>query len=60
MINVFIEEGKFPGILKQAHVTPINEKGDNEDPDEYRPIPITSSLAKVFERILREQMNEYF
>ena len=29
------------------------------DPDNYRPISITSSLAKVFEQILREQMNEY-
>ena len=30
-----------------------------KDPDNYRPISITSSLAKVFEQILREQMNEY-
>ena len=59
MINAFIEEGKFPEHLKQAHVIPIYKKGDNEDPDNYRPISITSSLAKVFEQILREQMNEY-
>ena len=59
MINAFIEEGKFPEHLKQAHVIPIYKKSDNEDPDNYRPISITSSLAKVFEQILREQMNEY-
>ena len=58
MINAFIEEGKFPDYLKQAHVIPIYKKGDNEDSDNYRPISITS-LAKVFEQILREQMNEY-
>ena len=59
MVKAFIEEGKFPEHLKQAHVIPIYKKGDNEDPDNYRPISITSSLAKVFEQILREQMNEY-
>ena len=59
MMNAFIEEGKFPEHLKQAHVIPIYKKGDNEDPDNYRPISITSSFAKVFEQILREQMNEY-
>ena len=59
MIKAFIEEGKFPEHLKQAHVIPIFKKGDNEDPDNYQPISITSSLAKVFEQILRERMNEY-
>ena len=59
MINAFIEDGKFPEHLKQAYVIPIFKKGDNEDPDNYRPISITSSIAKVFEQILREQMNEY-
>ena len=31
MVNAFIEEGKFPEHLKQAHVIPIFKKGDNED-----------------------------
>ena len=53
MINAFIEGGKFPEHLKQAHVIAIYKKGDNEDPDNYRPISITSSLASVFEQILR-------
>ena len=59
MINAFIEEGKFPENLKQAHVIAIYKKGDNEDPHNYRPISITTSVAKVFEQILGEQMNEY-
>ena len=37
IINAFIEEGKFPEHLKQAHVIPIYKKGDNDDPDNYRP-----------------------
>ena len=59
MINAFIGEGKFPEHLKQAHVILIHEEGENEDPDNYRPMSITSSLAKGFEQILREQLNEY-
>ena len=50
MINAFTEGGKIPEHLKQAHVTPIYKKGDSADTDNYRPISITSSLAKVFEQ----------
>ena len=58
MTNAFIEEGKYQEHLKQAHVIPIYKKGDNEDPDNYRPISIKSSLANVYEQLLRVQMNE--
>ena len=59
VINAFIEECKSPEHLKQAHVVSIYKKGDNENPDNYSPISITSSLAKAFEHSLSEQMNEY-
>ena len=59
MINAFIEEGKFQEHLKQANVLPIYRKGDIEDPDNYRQISFRSSLAQIFEKILRKRMNEY-
>ena len=49
----------FPEDLKKAVVTPIFQKRENPLPENYRPISITSSLAKLFERLLREQTLHY-
>ena len=59
LANTFIQEGRFPNHLKQAYVIPIHKKGDCEDPNNYRPISITAALAKIFEKVLREQMSNY-
>ena len=59
MNKTFISENRFPTHLKQAFVVPIFKKGDTEDPSNYRPISITPALAKVFEKILQQQMIEY-
>ena len=56
LINAFLTEGKFPNHLKQAYVVPIFKKGDYEEPNNYRPISITSALSKIFENILRDQI----
>ena len=50
LINQFITEGKFPEYLKKACATPLFEKGNPEDPLNYRPISVTSALSKIFER----------
>ena len=59
LINAFLNEGKFPSDLKQAHVCPIFKKGDTEDPNNYRPISITATLSKVFEKVICEQITNY-
>ena len=59
LVNTFIQEGRFPNHLKQAFVIPIYKKGDCEDPSNNRPISITAALAKIFEKVLREQMSNY-
>ena len=55
LFNQFLAEGKFPEALKKAVVTSFFKKGENSLPENYRQKSITSSLAKVFERLLREQ-----
>ena len=42
-----------------ADIIPIHKKGDTTDPTNYRPIAITCTLSKVFERLLMKQMNDY-
>ena len=57
LINAFIEESKFPNHLKSAFVIPIFKKGDCENPINYRPTSITPALAKLFEKVLHEQVS---
>ena len=45
--------------MKLAYVTPIFKKGDKLDSTHYRPISVTPSCAKIFERLLLNQMMEF-
>ena len=56
LLNAFLNEGKFPGDLKHAHVCTIIKKGDNEDLNNHRPISNTAALSKDFEKVIREQI----
>ena len=57
--NEYINANTFPENLKEAYVTPIYKKGDRHNPENYQPILVTPTLAKIFERLLLEQMSEH-
>ena len=59
LINEFISESSFPTDLKKALVSPLYKKGNTEDPTNYRPISITGAMAKIFEQVIRNQINDY-
>ena len=59
IFNDCIQEKVFPTILKDAHITPIFKKGDVSVLTNYRPISVTPTFAKVFERLLLNQLLEY-
>ena len=59
LLNDCIQEKFFPTIHKDAHITPIFKKGDVSVLTNYRPIPVTPIFAKVFERLLLNQLIEY-
>ena len=56
VVNECINENTFPIILKKSHVTPIYKNGDRLEPENYRPISVTPTLAKIFERLLLVQI----
>ena len=58
LINEFISESSFPTDLKRALVSPLYKKGNTEDPTNYRPISVTGALAKIFEQVIRNQIND--
>ena len=51
IVNKSIEQGQFPNDLKIARVIPLYKKGSKQDPRNYRPVSILSSLSKIIEKI---------
>ena len=59
IFNDCIQEKVFPTILKDAHIAPIFKKGDVSVWTNCRPISVTPTFAKVFERLLLNQLVKY-
>lgn len=55
-----IDKAVFPDNCKLADVTPVHKQGNKMDKSNYRPISILPPMAKVFERLLSEQLSKHF
>lgn len=60
MINLSIETCSFPDRLKEAQVTPIYKKSDPFLKNNYRPVSILPIPSKFFEKVMSEQLSEFF
>ena len=54
-----LPSGEIPQIWKHAHAAPIHKKGDKTDPNNYRPVSLTSSVGKILESIIRDDLQSY-
>ena len=59
IFNQSVSQGIFPDDWKCAKVTPLFKQGDLDDLNNYRPISVISVMAKVFERIVYDQLYAY-
>ncbi|XP_050508952.1 probable RNA-directed DNA polymerase from transposon BS isoform X1 [Diabrotica virgifera virgifera] len=59
LVNSNFAVGKWPAQLKQTVVVPIHKKGDPKLTKNYRPISIISSLCKILEKALKNQLVKY-
>lgn len=61
LINFSKREGTFPDFMKVGTLTPLyKKKGDRKLLNNYRPITVLPTEAKIYEKILYSQLNKYF
>ena len=57
--NSSMESGVFPDLWKLARVTPIFKSGNKSDAKNYGPISIISVFARIFEKIVHDQLHNF-
>ena len=60
IFNMSIDTQQFPSEWKTAKVIPLFKNGQRSLLDNYRPISILPVVSKLMERILYNQIHEYF
>ena len=51
--------GIFPQEWKASRVSPVYKNGSRNNPSNYRPISVIPTVAKIFEKIVYDQLYEY-
>ena len=59
ILTASINTGIFPNEWKESMVSPVYKSGARNDPSNYRPISVIPVIAKIFERIVYDQLYEY-
>ena len=60
IINKCILHGTVPDEMKVSKIKPLFKKGDVTLLNNYRPISLLPCVSKIFERVLFNQLYEYF
>ena len=56
IFNNSVETGIIPENWKSANVTAIHKKGSRQEPENYRPISLTSVVCKTMERLIKGRL----
>ena len=59
LFNLSIKSGVFPNDWKLAKVSPINKTGERNDANNYSPISVLPTIARIFEKLIYEQLYDY-
>jgi hypothetical protein len=60
IFNLSFNLGTFPTSLKCAKVIPVFKTGDSTLSSNYRPISLTSSVAKLLEKLMCSRVSNFF
>ena len=58
LFNHCLEQRKTPKEFKQGYITSLYKKGDKKDPDNYRGLCVTSTLSRLWAKILQKRLRE--
>ena len=58
--NNYVAIGIFPECFKTAEVIPTCRKDKLTEKTNYRPISILSNISKIDERLMHDNINDYF
>lgn len=59
LFNLSIELKSFASDWKIAKVFPLHKSGERDDANNYRPISVLSTIARLFERLMYDQLYSY-
>ena len=60
IITLSVNQNRFPESWKYSKVIPLHKKGSKLERKNYRPVAILSPLSKIMEKIVYEQIYQYF
>ena len=55
-----INKGEFPNDLKHADIVPVYKKNNKCEKKNYGPVSILSNLSKIYEKLMYNQLYDYF
>jgi len=56
LFNFSIKNGEVPLQWREAGIVPLFKKGNKSEPENYRPVSLTSLICKVMESILKDSI----
>ena len=59
IFNASLKQGIFPNIWKLAKITPVFKSGAGNEENNYRPISVLSFFAKLFEKVVNDQLSDF-
>ena len=59
LFNLSLSTCELPATWKFARITPLHKVSNVLDPNNYRTISITCSIAKVFQKLIYNQLSHY-
>jgi hypothetical protein len=54
------ESGAIPSQWKISVIVPVHKKGPRSNPENYRPISLTSPICRLFERVIAYNMRHHY